>query len=503
MITKTNQKAHEMSVIILETYIPEDHLLRKVDRTIDFRFIYELVEPLYSKIGRPSIDPIVLFKLIFINHLYGYNSMRRTIEETKVNLAYRWFIGYGVDDSIPHFSDFSKNYTRKFGQRIEVIHPISGVKETKTVFAAVFDRILSQAYQKGYLKAEHLYMDSTHIKASANKRKSQDVIVIQERKAYQDALDIECDRYSEEKGLSIAKPVEVEHRRIKQSITDPESGNFNKGEHENQFAYLAQTVCDRNGYVLGVKLNPGNTHDSRSFYPVLDEVHSVFGSAIRSIGLDAGYKVPSVARELIERKITPLMPYGRPKGKKFNEETVRVSKKEYIYDKCADVYLCPNGKILSPRSVEKTNGYIIYRSDTKDCRTCPLRSQCLSKSSSTKTIQRPVWQRYLDEVEMIRLTSYHDQYYALRKQTIERVFADGKEKHGLRYTRYRGLKKVQDYTYLLFACMNMKKMALWEASISLNSSLLTFITSLFHSLIHKKTGFEVYLNFKYPYLSTI
>ncbi len=111
MITKTNQKAHEMSLIILETYIPENHLLRKVDRSIDFRFIYDLVEPLYSKIGRPSIDPIQLFKLLVINHLYGYNSMRRTIEETKVNLVYRWFIGLGVEESVPHFSDFSKNYT--------------------------------------------------------------------------------------------------------------------------------------------------------------------------------------------------------------------------------------------------------------------------------------------------------------------------------------------------------------------------------------------------------
>lgn len=131
MISKTNHKAHEMSMIILENYVPENHLLRKVDRSIDFRFIYELVEPLYAQNGRPSIDPIVLFKLLFINHLYGYNSMRRTIEETKVNLAYRWFIGYGVEDPLPHFSDFSKNYTRKFSQTIEVVHPITGVLEPR------------------------------------------------------------------------------------------------------------------------------------------------------------------------------------------------------------------------------------------------------------------------------------------------------------------------------------------------------------------------------------
>lgn len=78
---------------------------------------------MYAQNGRPSIDPIVLFKLLFINHLYGYNSMRRTIEETKVNLAYRWFIGYGVEDPLPHFSDFSKNYTRKLASRLKSFIP--------------------------------------------------------------------------------------------------------------------------------------------------------------------------------------------------------------------------------------------------------------------------------------------------------------------------------------------------------------------------------------------
>jgi transposase len=488
MITRTNQKAHEMSLIILETFVPENHLLRKVDQAIDFRFIYELVEPLYSTIGRPSIDPIVLFKLLFINHLYGYNSMRRTIEETKVNLAYRWFIGYSVEDGIPHFSDFSKNYTRKFSQSIDVVHPITGVYETKTVFAAVFDRILSQAYHKGFINAAHIYMDSTHIKANANKRKAQEVIVLEERRAYQDALDRECDAYSEKNGLSIAKPVEPETKRIKQSLIDPESGNFNKGDHENQFAYLAQTVCDRHGYVLGVKVNPGNLHDSRTFLPALDEVHQVFGQMIRSIGVDAGYKVPAVARELIERRITPLMPYSRPKGRKFNEEESSVEKKKFIYDASADVYLCPQGKVLTPRSVDKKTGHITYRSNTSDCRNCPLRKHCLTKSTSTKTLTRHIWHRYLDEVERIRLTSYHVQYYPLRKQTIERIFGDGKEKQGLRYTRYRGIAKVQDYMYLLFATMNMKKMALWESSSAYCATLKSNFYDLINLLTIKKRG---------------
>jgi transposase len=482
-------------MIILETYIPENHLLRKVDRSIDFRFIYDLVEPLYSKIGRPSIDPIQLFKLLFINHLYGYNSMRRTIEETKVNLAYRWFIGLGVEESVPHFSDFSKNYTRKFSQLIEVVHPITGVLETKSVFAAVFDRILSQAYEKDFIRAAHIYMDSTHIKANANKRKSEEVFIVEERKSYQDALDQECDTYSDETGIKRAKDVEPEVKRIKQSTVDPESGNFNKGEHEKQFAYLAQTVCDQNGFILGVKVNPGNLHDSRTFTPAFDEVHQVFGKLIRSVGVDAGYKVPHIARELIERKITPLMPYTRPKGKQNNEDELKIVKKKFVYDVSADVYVCPNGKILTPRSINKENGYITYRSSTKDCKRCPLRDKCLSESSATKTVQRHLWQSYLDEAELIRRTQYHSQYYALRKQTIERNFGDGKEQYGLRYTRYRGLNKVQDYMYLLFASMNIKKIALWSCRKASVSFINPFISLIKFSLNQRKTELMFQLNF--------
>lgn len=110
--------------------------------------------------------------------------------------------------------------------------------------------------------------------------------------------------------------------------------------------------------------------------------------------------------------------------------------------------------------MSKKDGMITYRSSTKDCKVCPLKDVCLSKTSSSRTITRSVWQRCMDEVDMIRKTSYQEKYYALRKQSIERVFAYAKEKHGCRYTRYRGLHKVQDYSYLLFAIMNMKKMTL-------------------------------------------
>ena len=116
--------------------------------------------------------------------------------------------------------------------------------------------------------------------------------------------------------------------------------------------------------------------------------------------------------------------------------------------------------------ISKETGYITYRSHKKDCDECPFRNQCLSKTSTTKTVVRHIWQKYLDEAELIRHTEYHQRYYRLRSLTIERVFADAKEKHGIRYTRRKGRKRVQDEILLVFACMNLKKMALWMAKPS-------------------------------------
>jgi len=189
------------------------------------------------------------------------------------------------------------------------------------------------------------------------------------------------------------------------------------------------------------------------------------------------------------------MPYTRPKGRKYNEDDVKVVKKKFEYDVSADVYVCPNGKILTSRSISKENGYITYRSSSKDGKTFPLSDHWLTKSSVTKTVQRHLWQSYLDEVELIRHTQYHGQYDALRKQTIERNFGDGKEQYGLRYTRYRGLNKDQDYLYLLFASMNFKKNALWTSRKASNIFLCTLISLIKTQLNQRKTELKFQFNF--------
>ena len=122
-------------------------MVRKLDNCIDFTFIEDLVKDLYSIGGRPSIPPVVLFKLLFINIVFGINSMRRTCEECKVNIAYRWFLGLSIYDDIPNYSTWSQNYIRRY--------------KDSDVFDKIFERILEQAIEYGYVDTETVFGDST------------------------------------------------------------------------------------------------------------------------------------------------------------------------------------------------------------------------------------------------------------------------------------------------------------------------------------------------------
>ena len=135
--------------------MPENHILRAIDKAIDFSFIYEEVEGLYSEKGRPSIDPVCLFKIVFIQYLFGIRSMRQTIREIEVKVAYRWFIGYSLTEPVPHFSTFGKNYVRRFAGT--------------DIFEQIFKRILEETEKTGYVDVSAVFIDSTHIKALAIK----------------------------------------------------------------------------------------------------------------------------------------------------------------------------------------------------------------------------------------------------------------------------------------------------------------------------------------------
>jgi transposase len=170
-------KSKQIEFVCVEDLVPKDHLVRKVEKAIDFSFIYDLTRPLYSTKGRPGIDPVILFKIIFIQYIFGISSMRRTIREIETNLAYRWFLGLGFHSKVPHHSTFSKNYERRF--------------KNTDIFERIFENILQQAIYKGFVDADAVYIDATHVKASANKGKSEKIEITREVKSFRNNLEQE------------------------------------------------------------------------------------------------------------------------------------------------------------------------------------------------------------------------------------------------------------------------------------------------------------------------
>jgi transposase len=459
MTNRANIKHDCIILATLENLVPADHLVRKLEAAIDWRFIYPLVKTLYSEFGRPSIDPVVLFKMILINYCFGYNSMRKTCREIEVNVAYRWFLGYEISEPVPNYSTWSQNYIRRYGD--------------SSIFDQIFDRVLQEAMDCHFVKLDTVYGDGTHMKANANKRKSTQEEVEVTKRAFEDELlkEINRDRrehgkakefaslkrteldFDEETGEQI---VVTQKKTVKQSTTDPESGNFHKGEHEECFAYELQTFCDGNGFVVAFDTVPGNVHDSVSFFPAYDKLMEKYGGEIENVCLDSGFKTPAIARRIIEDGKTPYFPYKRPMTKEGF-----FKKYEYVYDEQYDCYLCPHDKVLIYATTDRL-GYKHYKSDPYDCSTCPFRDKCTRSRSFQKEVLRHVWAEYMEKAEEVRYTKKWQVIYPQRKETIERVFADDKENHCLRYTRVRGLKKNRHVGSVIFTCHNLERLARWK-----------------------------------------
>lgn len=448
---RTEDSRQQIGFHSIEDLMPEEHILRDIEKTIDFSFIYNLVEDRYCHDnGRPSIDPVVLFKIVFIQYLFGISSMRKTIREIEVNIAYRWFLGYGLTEVIPHFTTFGKNYVRRFADT--------------DIFEKIFSHILHEGIDCGYVKPEVVFIDSTHIKANANRRKTIKKQVRVEARHYHSELMEEITRDREAHGKKPFNDKDdpedgdpsVLTKEITGSTTDPDSGMFHKGEHERCFAYSAHTACDRNNFVLGAIVSPGNIHDSVMFTPLYEEIAHEFPQMM-DVVVDAGYKTPSICREIVEDGRTPIMPYKRPSGKKN-----MFRPRDFKYDSERDLYVCPAGQDLKYGTTSR-EGYREYRSDKKRCKGCPHLEKCTLSRTHQKVVIRHVWADYLDRVEEIRLSPYGKATYAQRSQTIERVFADAKERHGLRYTTLKGKARMKMKVLLTFACMNLKKLASWKS----------------------------------------
>jgi transposase len=464
MLKKQGGKPTELEFVSIDELVPGDHLLRKVERAVDFSFIRERVASLYcADNGRPAIDPVILFKMLFIGYLFGIRSERQLAREIEVNVAYRWFLGLTLKDKVPDASTLSQNRRRRFSE--------------STIYQEIFDEIVLLAMKRRLVDGKVIYTDSTHLKANANKHKFKKEVVQKSTRSYLDELEQAIDEDRLEHGKMPLKPEPqapvVQETKI--STTDPESGYMVRDGKPKGFFYLDHRSVDGlHNIITDSYVTPASVHDSIPYLARLDRQRERFGFEVEAVGLDAGYDTAAICKGLEERKIYGVIGYRRPTHRQGY-----FYKRDYKYYRKPDQYVCPAGQTLTYTTTNRI-GYREYKSDPDLCEHCPLLEPCTQSATHVKVITRHVWERSKERIGQHRLMERGRALYQHRKETVERSFADAKELHGHRYAKMRGLRKVQEQSLLCAICQNIKTIAR-IAGRSLKNRLARLLKTLFSS----------------------
>ena len=427
MISINKNIQSEILMTTMEEIVPEDSLFRKIDKYIDFTFIYDKVKNLYCENnGRPSIDPVILFKIVFIQALDGIKSMRQTCKKIKVDAEYRWFLGIPFGQDTPHFSTFSKNYERRF-------------KESD-IFEEIFVGIVNQAIKYNLVDSTTFYTDSTHKKANANKNKYDDKIVkvVKERRKW---LEEEINEKRIKQGR---KPFEykdeTEEKHIKVSTTDQESRYYHRDNKEKGFMYLDhRTVDDKCNIIVDAYVTKGNVHDSGPFIERAEYIKNKFRFELKKYAVDSGYLTLDIKKYFIDNNIFGVFAYrryGTPQSKK--------EKSKFKYDKELDIYYeKETGEVLEYKGLVDKNEYKTYINLDK-----------------TKLIRRHIHEEWNELFRNNRLSKEGKELYQKRKGHVKRSFANSKQNHRYRYAMYKVIKRNQHYTWVICATQNIKNIAI-------------------------------------------
>jgi len=428
--------------INLDSLVPKDHLLKRLDSLLSFNFVRDITKEYYSHTGKPSIDPVVLVKMLLIGYLFDIRSERKLIEEISLNLAYRWYIDYDLDEEIPDHSIFSKARTR-FGKKL---------------FLDIFEKILTKCIELGLISKEGMLVDSTIVKADASLNSLIEVNLSPEE--YWKKLDHKERPKKKLVGEHFSGKVDKDkmgkrRRDInrtslrKKSTTDPDATLFYRPGMGSSLSYKAHIASDTNGIITAVSASSSSLQDIGAV-PELIESHERMLGTPAWIAADTKYGSEECLKYLQDKNIKTAI---RPETKTCRPD--HFSRSEFKYDRTKDCYTCPNGKLLKRKS--KNYNRIAYKSNKKECSLCPLKEKCISGKGNFRIVSHydsPCYEKARNW--------YHSEYgqamQKLRGTILEGIMGQAKTYHGMAKARFRGLAKVQIQFLLTATAINLKKM---------------------------------------------
>lgn len=422
----------------LDERIPSAHLLRRIDAVLDLSFIRELMAPHYARIGRPSIDPELMVRMLLVGYLYGVRSERQLCEEVDLNLAYRWFCRLGLDGQVPDHSTFTKNRHGRFRE--------SGLMRE------VFERMVGQCLATGIAGTKHVAVDGSFIRADAGRARhvagADDLPREDAPRAVREYLaDLETAAPDPE-GVKRSTPKAI-------SLTDPGAALSIK-QGPSAFAYGMNAMVDTNsGIVLGVQAAPERFADepiaARRMVERLLERH---GATPDVLTADKAYGTGPFLAWLDARKIEAHVPLIE-----HRDQTSGVLTQEaFVYDETSDTYICPQGAVL--KRYNRNDEAQRYRASQRDCGTCPIKQSCTT--SKMRALYRSPHEAVREQARARKGTETFRRSLRLRKG-IEQLFACIKHHDGLRRLRLRGLRGADEQFVLAATARNLRRMVRWTA----------------------------------------
>jgi transposase len=423
----------------LDDHVPQDHLLRGVDRFLDLSELRQHLAPFYSHTGRPSVDPELMIRMLLVGYCFGIRSERRLCEEVHLNLAYRWFCRLGLEDKVPDHSSFSKNRHGRFRE--------------SDVFRYLFESVVQRCMAEGLVRGEGFAIDASIIKADANRTRGvpgEDGVDWNDPKLATRAV------HEYLQGLDETSQVGAIPKNI--SLTDPAARWTAAPGSPAFFAYSTNYLVDVNaGIIVDVEATSAHrTEEIESTKTMIERVEERFDlKPNRLIGDTAYGTAPMLGWLVQDKQIEPHIPVWD----KTERGDGSLGRSAFTFDAKRDRYTCPNGKYLQTTGQTTNADTVLYRSSTYDCQNCALKLQCCPNTPQRK-IARSIHEAARDIARTIASTDTYRQSRNDRKK-VEVLFAHLKRVLRLDRLRLRGRTGARDEFLLAATAQNLRRMAKW------------------------------------------
>ena len=419
----------------LEDQIPENHLLRLIDKHVSLDFVRQQLRERYSETGRPSIDPELLLRMLLIGYLYGISSERKLVEELRMHLAWRWFTGLGFDQEIPHHSTFSKNRHGRF-------------QESK-LFEELFERIVQQCVEVGLVQGRELSVDGSFVEANAAKESRIP------REQLVEAAQVHYTLRQYLKEVEEQNPVEEPvHEQEQVSTTDPDSTYATKGGTPARLGYYDNYLVDNGSCVIvGVQATAARmSQETVAAEDMIARFAQWHGREPASVVADATYGNGEFLQWLLDRGITPYM---RTRDNARRKNNPGYGPERFTYLPESNSYRCPAGEQLNYVGLNVRNRAHAYIGSAKRCGACSQKAQCTSGRYKYLAIHihESARQRARELVNTPEFAAAQRQ-----RKKVEALFAELKNQIGLRRLRLRRLKFVREQFFLAAVAQNMKRL---------------------------------------------